>query len=96
MSVPNESEPNMDQPETTGLGARPAEDAPEVSATPAGPRFERAPAATPAAAPATAVAEELPSALEVKDLHLFYGDFLAVKDVNVKIARNRVTARKSP
>ena len=91
MSVPSESDPNMDQPETTGLGARPAEE-PTAPGASTGPRFERSPAGGPSAAPATAVAEELPSALEVKDLHLFYGDFLAVKDVNVKIARNRVTA----
>jgi phosphate transport system ATP-binding protein len=30
--------------------------------------------------------------LEIKDLNLFYGDFHAVKDVNVTLRRNRVTA----
>jgi phosphate transport system ATP-binding protein len=91
MSVPNESEPNMDQPDTTGLGERPAEDL-TVPAPSPGPRFERAGAPAPSAGAATAVAEELPTALDVSDLHLFYGDFLAVKGVNVRIARNRVTA----
>jgi phosphate transport system ATP-binding protein len=91
MSVPSESEPDMDQPETTGLGARPAEE-PTAPGPSTGPRFERSPVGEPSAAPAAAVADALPSALDVKALHLFYGDFLAVKDVNVKIARNRVTA----
>ena len=56
-------------------------------------RFERSAAADPALARtgATALADS-PAALDVSALNLFYGDFLAVKDVNVRLLRNRVTA----
>jgi phosphate transport system ATP-binding protein len=37
-------------------------------------------------------AHEPGSGLEIKDLNLFYGTFHAVKDINVTLRRNRVTA----
>src|SRR3954467_14340154 len=75
----------MDSPDMPDVDSRPVEAAPEIDA-PAltGPRFERAVTSAPA--------EPLVSAIDVASLNLFYGDFLAVHDVNVKIARNHVTA----
>ena len=31
-------------------------------------------------------------AIEARNLHVFYGDFLAIKDVNLQIERQKVTA----
>ena len=41
---------------------------------------------------APATTHEPGTGLEVNGLNLYYGDFLAVKDVNVTLRRNRVTA----
>ncbi len=35
-------------------------------------------------------------AIEAHDLHIYYGDFLAVKNVNLKIKQNRITAIIGP
>jgi len=76
----------MDIPDIPEVGVRPS-DIPAAGAPSPG-RFERAGAA--ATVPPPGPAPE--AAIEVRDLNLFYGDFLAVKDVDVRIARNRVTA----
>jgi phosphate transport system ATP-binding protein len=55
------------------------------------PRTSAGQSTQTAPAPQRAAADH-PKALEVKDLDLFYGDFHAVKGVNVTILRNRVTA----
>lgn len=34
--------------------------------------------------------------MEVKDLNFFYGDFLALSDINLEIAKNRITALIGP
>ena len=35
-------------------------------------------------------------AIQAKDLSIYYGDFLAVKDVNLKIQRQKITAIIGP
>jgi phosphate transport system ATP-binding protein len=59
--------------------------------TPSLPRTSAGPSTQTAPAPAQPATDH-PKALEVKDLDLFYGDFHAVKGVDVTILRNRVTA----
>jgi phosphate transport system ATP-binding protein len=47
---------------------------------------------SPPKAPQPVAAGDAATSLEVRDLDLYYGDFLAVKGVDVTIRRNRVTA----
>ncbi|MBN1838258.1 MAG: ATP-binding cassette domain-containing protein, partial [Spirochaetales bacterium] len=39
---------------------------------------------------------ELPTILEVENLSFYYGSFLALKDVSMKVYRNRITALIGP
>jgi len=52
----------------------------------------------PAAAAAQMVAAELdrPCAIETRDLEVYYGDFRAVRDINLKIERQKITAVIGP
>jgi len=52
----------------------------------------------PAAAAAQAVAAEFdrPCAIETRDLDVYYGDFRAVRDINLKIERQKITAVIGP
>jgi phosphate transport system ATP-binding protein len=62
----------------------------ESVATPARPRFDRG-TATADAPERPRVAREA-KRIEVSSLNLYYGSFLAVRDVNVTLAPNKVTA----
>jgi phosphate transport system ATP-binding protein len=60
-----------------------------------GAAVELVPVTTPAAAPAGAPAEP-ETVFELRDLSCFYGSFRAVRDINLRIERNRITAIIGP
>jgi len=51
---------------------------------------------TPAATAGTVVADAATNRIEVSDLHIYYGDFLAVEDVNMTIQSRSITALIGP
>jgi phosphate transport system ATP-binding protein len=60
-----------------------------------GAAVETRPLAEPAATPAEAV-PETETVFELRELSCFYGSFRAVRDVNLRIAKNRITAIIGP
>jgi phosphate transport system ATP-binding protein len=87
----------MPDPSTPGAPVDSSRTAAAPAAAPAGPQVHLAP---PATAPATQDNEQRKESprplMELRGVSVFYGDFEAVRDTNLPIGQNRITAMIGP